>query len=197
MSVSNADGNVEPLPPDLAAADLVAVVERFTPLLHAQANYRLGRLRQLYDADDIVNDVWARALPHLAELCARPELLRAVVLKFLTTTLHYRVRDLAEKHFVGKPEARAESLSLLPEQHSGVVTRAARGERATHLRAALQSLAEEDRAVLVLRGIEQRPFEDVASALTVSPEACKKRYQRALARLRATLGDDLADDFLA
>lgn len=197
MSVSNADGDAQPLASDAAAGEVALVVARFAPLLHAQATYRLGRLRQFYDPDDLVNDVWARALPHLAGLCARPEHLRPVVLKFLTTTLQHRVRDLAEKHFVGKPGTRSEPLSRLPEQHSGVVTQAARSERAARLRAVLEELGDDDRAVLVLRGIEQRSHEDVAAALQSNPEACKKRYQRALERVRTTMGSGLADDLFA
>ena len=48
------------------------VVARLSPLLLAQADYRLGPvLRSLYDPEDLVNDTWIVALPRLPELPAR------------------------------------------------------------------------------------------------------------------------------
>src|SRR5262245_26763813 len=48
------------------------LVERFAPALLAQAHYRLRSLpRGLYDPEDLVQDAWIAALPHLPSLSAR------------------------------------------------------------------------------------------------------------------------------
>lgn len=57
------------------------------------------------------------------------------------------------------------------------------------LLAALRTLPDLDRAVVVLRYWEDRSVEDTAHALRLSPAAVKNRSLRALARLRVTLSD--------
>ena len=70
-----------------------------------------------------------------------------------------------------------------------------RGDAATGLalRAALDELAPMDRAVLVLRYLEDVSVADTADALGVSPGAVRNRTIRALDRLRAVLGPSLRD----
>ncbi len=77
----------------------------------------------------------------------------------------------------------------LPETSDG------RGDAATGLalRAALDELAPMDRAVLVLRYLEDISVADTADALGVSPGAVRNRTIRALDRLRAVLGPSLRD----
>lgn len=57
----------------------------------------------------------------------------------------------------------------------------------------LARLAARDRAVLVLRYWEDRSVEETAQALRLSPGAVRARSLRALQRLRAVLGTELAD----
>ncbi|MEW2285128.1 SigE family RNA polymerase sigma factor [Streptomyces sp. NPDC047841] len=57
----------------------------------------------------------------------------------------------------------------------------------------LARMAAKDRAVLVLRYWEDRSVEETAQVLQVSPGAVRARSMRALERLRALLGDQLAD----
>lgn len=58
---------------------------------------------------------------------------------------------------------------------------------------ALAKLSVKDRAVLVLRYWEDQSVEETAEVLRVSQGAVRVRSVRALARLRAILGEDLAD----
>ncbi|MCP3420707.1 SigE family RNA polymerase sigma factor [Nocardioides pinisoli] len=69
------------------------------------------------------------------------------------------------------------------------------GDAATSLalRDALAQLAPMDRAVLVLRYLEDVSVADTADALGVSPGAVRNRTLRALERLRAVLGPSLRD----
>ncbi|MFF2045741.1 SigE family RNA polymerase sigma factor [Kitasatospora sp. NPDC058170] len=58
---------------------------------------------------------------------------------------------------------------------------------------ALGRLPAKDRAVLVLRYWEDRSIEETAEVLRASSGAVRTRTSRALARLRALLGDSLAE----
>ena len=79
-------------------ASLDWVVRRFTPLLLAQARYRLGAsLRTHYDPEDLVSEVWAIALPRLPDLTVRDGRATPVLVKFLATTLLFRVNSLMRK----------------------------------------------------------------------------------------------------
>jgi len=65
---------------------LAWLADRFSPLLLAQARYRLrGRLARWVQPEDVVQDVWAVALPALPGLEASDGRETPVVLKFLAT----------------------------------------------------------------------------------------------------------------
>jgi RNA polymerase sigma-70 factor (ECF subfamily) len=68
-----------------------------------------------------------------------------------------------------------------------------REELRERVRAALSSLAEADREVLVLRYLEQLSAKEVGAVLGVSEAAAKKRALRALQKLRALLEGDLSE----
>jgi RNA polymerase sigma factor (sigma-70 family) len=57
----------------------------------------------------------------------------------------------------------------------------------------LARMTAKDRAVLVLRYWEDRSVEETAQVLQLSPGAVRAQSMRALQRLRALLGDQLAD----
>jgi RNA polymerase sigma factor (sigma-70 family) len=180
------------------------VVERFSPLLLAQARYRMGpKLRALFDVDDLVNDVWAVALPRLAELGKHEGRSTPVLVKFLATTLLYRVNQLLKKHIAGKRHARAgddghdpeksRPIESLAAETSGVVTRAVQHELEGAVASALNELEPKDREILLLLGIEQNSNGTVAMLLGLTKSAVSMRYRRALERLRARLPDSVFD----
>lgn len=61
------------------------------------------------------------------------------------------------------------------------------------LRAALATLEPLDRAVVVLRYLDDVPVDEVGRLLGLSPTAVRSRAMRSLARVRATLGHHLPD----
>ena len=61
------------------------------------------------------------------------------------------------------------------------------------LGAALAELERPDRAVIVLRYLDDRSAAEVANALTLSEGAVRNRSMRALERLRQRLGDSLPE----
>jgi len=176
------------------ATSLDWLVKRVTPLLVAQAAYRLGPvLRKRYEPADLVNDVWLTAIPKLGDLSPREGRLTPVLLKFLSTTLIYLANNLMKKHLSGESlsplEARAgeESRIEIAAEMTGAVTAACRHERRCAVTESLEALDPRDREILVLRGIEQNSNPAVAGLLGLTPAAVASRYHRALKRLRERL----------
>jgi RNA polymerase sigma-70 factor (ECF subfamily) len=64
-----------------------------------------------------------------------------------------------------------------------------REERHERLKAALASLPQRDREVLVMRHLEQLSTAEIAAMLEISEPAVKSRLLRALIRMRAQMGD--------
>jgi RNA polymerase sigma factor (sigma-70 family) len=175
---------------------LAWLVERLSPLLMAQASYRLGPiLRPHYDPEDLVHEAWLTLLPRLGDLASRTERLTPALLKFLSSTLLLHVRNLLRKHARAGgalPDPDSESvaaggLDALSADATSVVAMAFRRELRGQVAACLADLSPADREVIVLRGIEQQPSQTVAMLLGVNAKAVGMRYHRALQRLRARL----------
>ncbi len=179
---------------------LAWIVERFSPLLFANAKYRLGsRLRTYYDPEDLVNDVWVTALPKLRDLPARDGRYTPVLLKFLSTTLFNKVSNLIQKHIQGKPKRQRRSpgdedsggratVDSLPAPVAGVITRIAREEVGALVLKSLDDLDPDAREIIILRGIEQHPYDEISTVLGgVAPKTLSARYRRALEKLRDRL----------
>jgi RNA polymerase sigma-70 factor (ECF subfamily) len=179
------------------AKSIAWLVERFAPLLLAQASYRLRRLpRGTYDPEDLVQDAWIAALPRLPDLPARDDRYTPVLMRFLSTALLNRSNTLLQKHLKGKPlkESASSVLSKLADHATRAVSRTLRSEAGETLRAALAELSPQDREIVVLRGIEQNKNETIAELLDLKPNTVASRYRRALARLRNRLKGTVFDE---
>lgn len=184
------------------------LVRHLTPWLLTAARYRLGRrLRAICDPEDVVADVWTVTLPRLGELAARDGRVTPVLLKFMSTTLLHKVNRLLERHVFGKPpvvspgalatDASAAGLDQIQDLATAVISRAVRSERRTAVLAAIDALSDDDREVLILRGIEQQPLAVVAAELELDPGTVAVRFHRALKRLRSALPDPIVEELLA
>jgi RNA polymerase sigma factor (sigma-70 family) len=184
------------------------IVEKFSPFLLASARYRLGdRLRRLYDPEDLVQEVWAVALPKLAHLEPRAGRYTPPLLKFLAGTLLNKFGNLIQKHIRGKPRQReaglggagedaAEAVAELAAPLTDLLSRVVRKEREAAVVESLERLAPADREIIVLRGIEQHPYKGIAAALGVDEKLLPMRYRRALERLRKELPGSLYEEFI-
>lgn len=175
------------------AASRTFLVERFSPLLLAQARYRLMGARGLTEPEDLVQEVWSIALPRLGDLASRDGRFTPVLVKFLATTLLRCANHVLRRHASGRAPALAESgaVERLPAELSGVVTHLARQERIDAVQAAIQRLEPEEREILVLRGVEQHKNRDVAAMLGIDDATVTRRWQKALERLRQELPDSV------
>lgn len=176
------------------ADSLGSVVARLSPLLLATAEYRLGpRLRTQVDPEDLVNDAWLVLLPKLDSLTERGGRITPVLLKFLSTTINYRINNLLRRRLAGTstPLRDRESPSRVTSEASGAITRAVRHETQQTVRACLDELRPGDREIILLRGIEQNSSKTTAMLLGLTVEAVDKRYSRALQRLRGRLPESV------
>ena len=176
------------------ADSLSWLVERLSPLLWAQAEYRLGpELRAIYDPQDLVHDAWLVALPRLATLPARDGRFTPVLLRFLSTAIVYRIQNVLRKHanrrggIVMEVDTEEAGAREVRDLHSGAITQAIRNERRDQVLTAIRSLGDRDREILMLRGIEQMSNDTVSMLLRMKKQSVSIRYQRALERLRDRL----------
>lgn len=185
------------------AASVAWLVVRFSPLLLTQARYRLARgLRRHYEPEDLVADVWAVALPHLTASEKWREQPGRALMRFLSTTLVYRLNNLMRKHLKGDRapgrneagETHADPMAQLPAETTGVITRCIRKEDHSEVLRRLEELDPVDREIVILRGIEQNANETVASLLDLKPNTVSHRYQRALDKLRRRIEGTVLDD---
>jgi RNA polymerase sigma-70 factor (ECF subfamily) len=180
---------------------LAWLVDRFSPVLLAQARYRIGpALRRWCDPEDVVSDVWIVAIRRITELRAASESGTGTLIRYLGTVLAHRVRDLARLAAVrqaggGAAGARHETpVSQIEDATTGIVSSVIRRERTRALGDAIDALDADDREVIMLRGIEGTSLEEAATIMRTTPGAVAVRYHRALKRLRGALpGTALAD----
>ena len=143
--------------------------ERYAPIVHRYALYLCGD-RAL--AQDITSETFVRAFT--AASAIRQDTVKA----FLFTIARNLYRDSLRR------SRRLEGLegSQLDPQASADKPVEDRSELGFVL-SAMQELSESDRAVLVMRGVEEMPYQDIARALGVSVVAAKVRVHRARLKL--------------
>ena len=183
------------------------VVKRLTPLLLANARYRLGgRLLRQYEPEDLVNEVWLVALPRLPDISPRDDRYTPVLVKFLSTTLLFKINRLIAKHIrrtggsdgeqPGKEVGERDVEHLPSRKTTTLVSRLVREEASEAVFEALEKLDERDREIIIQRGIEQQPYKDIAAAVGgEDPKHLAVRYQRALEKLRRAVPASVYDEF--
>lgn len=178
------------------AASTSWLIERLNPLLLAQAAFRMGpELRRVCEPADLVHEAWLVLLPRLGTLPPRDGRLTPVLLSFLSTTILNKLNHLLRRELRRKLTSAGNTdrdpLDDLAGPNSEVISAIVRRERQCNVRELLDELPQQDREILVLRGIEQQPAADVATMLDLTNDAVYKRYSRALQRLRARLPDSV------
>jgi RNA polymerase sigma factor (sigma-70 family) len=189
-----------------AAGDLESlgwVFERFSPLLSAQASYRLGPVvGARVEVEDVVAEAWLIALRKLGELVPREGRYTPVLLRYLASVVQNVANNRMRAFFrerlrKGPPEHDEQRFAdELSASITGVVTRAGTRELALAIRAALDELDEGGRTLIILRGIEGRSNAEVAELLGEQPNTVSHRYRRALDRLRTALPRSVFDELV-
>lgn len=163
------------------------------------------RLRQRFDASDVVQESLVDAVRRFPEYASSP---RAPFHAWLRSVVLHRLQHMHREHIgVQARDVRREVpldrngvadastpvlAAALVDSCSSPSTVAARVETEARLRAAIDRLEAIDREILLLRHFEQFSNADTARLLGISESAATKRHLRALLRLRETVeGIDL------
>ena len=153
------------------------------------------RLRARVDPSDVVQETHLEAFQRLADyLERRPMPFRL----WLHRTACERLGKVREHHLEAGRRAVAREVAL--PDHSSVEfaqrvlaagstpsEKLARREVVQRVGQAVARLAEPDREILLMRDFEGLSYQEVACLLDIDPAAARKRYGRALLRLRKLL----------
>jgi RNA polymerase sigma-70 factor (ECF subfamily) len=162
-------------------------LERLRPYLHLVARINLDhRLRSLIDPDDVVQDVFRKALQNWDQCSgSRKAWLRRILLNHL--------KDLIDKHSKGaalREELERSSVRLdaiLVDDQSSPSQRAERNEDLARLAEALAMLPMNEQEVVILKWLHQMKLKDVAAQLGVTLGAAAGLLYRGLDRLNLHL----------
>ncbi len=180
-------GALDPLEADLVAkargGNLFAfeeLVKRYQRRVYAVA---LRIVRRHDAADDVAQETFIRAYTHLESFdLARP--FGPWICRIAANLAINRVRS-PEAREEGLPDPQHEAASTAAGPLEGVLE----GEAQGVLAAALDRLPPEQRAVVVLRVVEELSYKDIAEALGISIGTVMSRLSRAREKLRdAVLG---------
>ncbi|NUQ63152.1 MAG: sigma-70 family RNA polymerase sigma factor [Pirellulales bacterium] len=181
------------------------LVGRYRQKLMRMIALRLDRrILGKVESEDVLQDAYVEAARRLHDYLDRPSVpffvwLRRITSQILIDThrryLGAKMRDVRhEAAFCRVASAGTHSACLAAQLADSLTTpsqSALRRETVAELRAALESLEEIDREVLVLRHLEELSNNEVAQILGIDKSAASKRYLRALERLRNVM---LADN---
>jgi len=151
-------------------------------LPHLDAAYNLARLllRDIQDADDVVQESYLRAMRGFAGF--RGEASRAWLLKIVRNTCFTWLRD---------NRARSVWTELDEEVHSGESTtpelQSVRNEEARAVTHCIEQLPLEFREAIILREMEQMSYQEIAEIAGVPQGTVMSRLSRARARLSQCL----------
>jgi len=156
-----------------------------------QRLYRVARaiLRDDSEAEDVVQDAYARAYQHLAQFAGRSRfatwLTRIAIHEALARSQRRRLTEQfdasARSEGTADGEAEVVANALNPEEQLSV------SELGRALEDAILSIPEQYRLVLMMRDVEQLNTQETAAALDLTEENVKVRLHRARAMVRKNL----------
>lgn len=172
--------------------------ERHRPALRDFVDLRLDpRVRARIDPSDVVQETQMEAFRRLGDyLKRRPVPFRV----WLRKTAYDRLTKSRRFHAAARRSVGREA--ALPDRSSLVLARQflaagpspsqrfAQRELARRVRQAVDQLDAVDREILLMRNVEELPYEEIGCLLELNPAAARKRYGRALLRLRKSLADE-------
>jgi RNA polymerase sigma-70 factor (ECF subfamily) len=155
------------------------------------------RLRARVDASDILQETQLEAFRRMGDFLRRRPMPFQV---WLWKTAYERLLKLRRFHVeaarrsvvceLGLPD-RSSLLLARPflDVRSSPARQMERADLVSRVRQALGELGEMDREVLLMRNVDELPYREIACILGLDSAAARKRYGRALLRLRKLLLD--------
>jgi RNA polymerase sigma-70 factor (ECF subfamily) len=159
-----------------------------------------ARILGKVDSEDVLQDAFVVASRRIQDYLDRPSVpffvwLRQITSQILIDThrryLGAKMRDVSQEVALYRVGSAGTSSAFLVAQLADSLTTpsqfAVREETVLEMRAALETLEEIDREVLVLRHLEELSNNEVAEILGIDKYAASKRYLRALKRLKTAM----------
>jgi RNA polymerase sigma-70 factor, ECF subfamily len=163
--------------------------ERYTPRLLAYIRLKLGRsLRERLESRDILQAALLKSFEHLAEFRGSDG---RSLMAWLARIADREIADRADYHHRQRRDAGRESpLDDHPELKTyvrSVLSQVIVNERLSGLEAAIDSLSEAHREIVLLRKFEELSFPEIAARLGKSEDACRMQFARAMTALTLKL----------
>jgi len=181
------DGARSKAPLDNEAID--RLYQRYAPRLLSYIRLKIGRrLREKMESGDILQAALLKSYQHLDEF--RGSNGRALM-AWLAKIAEREIVDRADYH--GR-QRRATGLESPIDDRSEIAARVRSAlsqvilnERASELEAAIESLSDAHREVILLRKFEELSFPDISRRLGKSEDACRMLFARAMTALTLRL----------
>lgn len=146
-------------------SDFSELYSRYAADVHRFALYLSG---DRHEAEDITSEAFVRAWTATAPI--------------RTATAKGYLFTIARNLFLQRVSRKSRHVTLDDQLRDPRASADARAEQDSELHvvlAALQRLAEGDRAALVMRAVDEMPYEEIARALQISVSAARVRVHRA------------------
>lgn len=159
---------------------------RVAPSLYAWARLHIrGGLKQRLDAEDVLQEVAYRTLSGFENWDVQKGSFRAYAFGIAKNVLKRAFDRLARDPLAGGLGAGPVSgMRAIVDTATTLTRAAARDESLRRFVDELERLPDDDRRLMLHRGLEGLAHEDVARLLQVSTDAVEKRWQRLCERLR-------------
>ena len=108
---------------------------------------------------------------------------------YLTGIVRNAVRNKRRRHHVARPHEDVDAMAATPANEESVEQLVAEAEEHVRLRACVDQLCETQKAVVMLRLLEEQPGENVAASLGISRGYVDVLLHRAKASLRVCMTD--------
>jgi len=167
---------------------LERVYERSAPRLLAFIRLRMGRtLRSKMESRDILQATLMKSFQHLDEFKGSDTQSLAA---WLARIAEREIADRVDFHQRQRRDAaREEPLDIeamgaaVPAPVKSALTQAILDEKARHLEAAMDTLSDAHREIILLRKFEELSFGEIARRLDKSEDACRMLLARAMVAL--------------
>lgn len=157
------------------------------PALFAWASLRVrAPLRARLDPEDVLQEIGFRAWRQFGDFNPSVAPFRAWVFGIAHRVLQEALRSVARSVVRGVDGQSSFSIGNYPASATSISRRVARDEAVQGFLRRLERLTEDDRRLVMLRGLEGLSHAEVADALSLTPDNAAKRWQR----LRDTLAND-------
>lgn len=154
------------------------------PALFAWARLRIPpALRARLDAEDLAQEVCYRALTCYASFDADKGSFRAWLFGIANTILKDCGRQLARLPEQPERPTSGAGVEAMPDEITSVVSRLARDEALGQFVAQVNAMPEDERRLLIYRGLEGLTLQETAYLMGLGLEAVTKRWQRLRERL--------------